>query len=116
MASGDEEEEDLGGQRLTHPGHIGPGVGPSAARDPSYGRISGASGKETRRQDGRRSQEAREDASLAEALADRTEVVELVVDKWFVDKGYGFGRGCQNMGKVHKSTSTTSDAVVVCVR
>ena len=30
--------------------------------------------------------------SLTEALADRTKIVKLVVDKWFVDKGHGFGR------------------------
>ena len=27
-----------------------------------------------------------------DALADRTKVVKLVVDKWFIDKGFGFGR------------------------
>ena len=32
------------------------------------------------------------EASLPVALADRTKVVKLVVDKWFVDKGFGFGR------------------------
>ena len=32
------------------------------------------------------------EASLGEALTDRTKVVKLTVDKWFVDKGYGFGR------------------------
>ena len=32
------------------------------------------------------------EASLEEALADHTKVVKLTVDKWFVDKGYGFGR------------------------
>ena len=32
------------------------------------------------------------EASLPDALADRTKVVKLVVDKWFVDKGFGFGR------------------------
>ena len=32
------------------------------------------------------------EASLGEALTDRTKVVNLTVDKWFVDKGYGFGR------------------------
>ena len=31
------------------------------------------------------------EASLQDALADRTKVVKLVVDKWFVDKGFGFG-------------------------
>ena len=32
------------------------------------------------------------EASLKGALADKTKVVKLVVDKWFVDKGYGFGK------------------------
>ena len=32
------------------------------------------------------------EASMTEALADKTKVVKLVVDKWFVDKGFGFGR------------------------
>ena len=32
------------------------------------------------------------EASLPDALADRTKIVKLVVDKWFVDKGFGFGR------------------------
>ena len=32
------------------------------------------------------------EASLPDALADRTKVVKLVVNKWFVDKGFGFGR------------------------
>ena len=32
------------------------------------------------------------EASLPDALADRTKVAKLVVDKWFVDKGFGFGK------------------------
>ena len=32
------------------------------------------------------------EASLLDALADRTKVVKLVVDKWFVNKGFGFGK------------------------
>ena len=32
------------------------------------------------------------EASLPVALADRTKVVKIVVDKWFIDKGFGFGR------------------------
>ena len=32
------------------------------------------------------------EASLKEALADKTKVVKLVVDKWFVDNGFGFGK------------------------
>ena len=32
------------------------------------------------------------ESSLPEALADKTKVVKLLFDKWFVDKGFGFGR------------------------
>ena len=32
------------------------------------------------------------EASLPAAIADKTKVVKLVVDKWFVDKGFGFGK------------------------
>ena len=32
------------------------------------------------------------EASLEQALTDHTKVVKLTVDKWFVDKGYGFGK------------------------
>ena len=32
------------------------------------------------------------EASLEEALADHTKVVKLIVNKWFVDKGFGFGK------------------------
>ena len=32
------------------------------------------------------------EASLEEALADHAKVVKLTVDKWFVDKGFGFGK------------------------
>ena len=32
------------------------------------------------------------ETSLEGALTDCTKVVKLIVDKWFVDKGYGFGR------------------------
>ena len=32
------------------------------------------------------------EASLPDATADKTKVVKLVVDKWFFDKGFGFGR------------------------
>ena len=32
------------------------------------------------------------ESSFPEALADKTKVVKLRVDKWFVDKGFGFGR------------------------
>ena len=32
------------------------------------------------------------EASMTEALTDKTKVVKLVVDKWFVDRGFGFGK------------------------
>ena len=32
------------------------------------------------------------EASMTEALADKTKVVKLVVDKWFVDRGFGLGK------------------------
>ena len=32
------------------------------------------------------------EASLTEAFADRTRVGKLVVDKWFVDKVFSFGK------------------------
>ena len=41
------------------------------------------------------------DASLPDALADRTKVVKLVVDGWFVDKGFGFGKTPNRAGRLH---------------
>ena len=32
------------------------------------------------------------EANLQEALGDKTKVVKLVIDKWFVDKSFGFGK------------------------
>ena len=32
------------------------------------------------------------EANLQEALTNQTEAVKVLVDKWFVDKGYGFGK------------------------
>ena len=29
---------------------------------------------------------------MTEALTDKTKVVKVVVDKWFVDRGFGFGK------------------------
>ena len=46
------------------------------------------------------------EASFPDALADRTKFVKLVVDKWFVDKGFGFG-------KVHTSEVIFIHASVV---
>ena len=36
--------------------------------------------------------DAEREADLQEALADQSKVAKLMVDKWFVDKGFGFGR------------------------
>ena len=36
--------------------------------------------------------DAEHEANLQEALTNQTKVVKLVVDKWFVDKGCGFGK------------------------
>ena len=45
---------------------------------------------------GEREKEDEEDreheTNLEEALVDKTKVVKLVVDKWFVDRGFGFGK------------------------
>ena len=32
------------------------------------------------------------EANLQEALSDKTKVVKLAIDKWFVDRGFGFGK------------------------
>ena len=36
--------------------------------------------------------DAQHEASLQEALAHQSKAVKVVVDKWLVDKGYGFGK------------------------
>ena len=36
--------------------------------------------------------DAEHEANLQEALANQSKAVKVVVDKWFVDKGYGFGK------------------------
>ena len=36
--------------------------------------------------------DAEREANFQEALTDQSKVVKLIVDKWFVDKGFGFGR------------------------
>ena len=41
------------------------------------------------------------ESSLPEALADKTKVVKLIVDKWFVDKGFGFGKVPIRRSRLH---------------
>ena len=36
--------------------------------------------------------DAEHEANLQEALANQSKAVKVLVDKWFVDKGYGFGK------------------------
>ena len=36
--------------------------------------------------------DAEHEANLQEALQNQSKAVKVLVDKWFVDKGYGFGR------------------------
>ena len=36
--------------------------------------------------------DAEHEASLEEALSNQSKAVKVLVDKWFVDKGYGFGK------------------------
>ena len=54
------------------------------------------------------------DASLEEALTDRTKVVKLIVDKWFVDKGYGFGKAPSGeVVFIHASAVQGAEVLVV---
>ena len=42
--------------------------------------------------------DAEHEANLQEALANQSKVVKVLVDKWFVDKGYGFIHACTVQG------------------
>ena len=54
------------------------------------------------------------EASLEEALADRTKVVKLIVDKWFVDNGYGFGKAPSGeVVFIHASAVQGAEVLVV---
>ena len=45
-------------------------------------------------------------ANFQEALTDQSKVVKLIVDKWFVDKGFGFGMTTTGeIVFIHASTS-----------
>ena len=37
--------------------------------------------------------DAEHEANFQEALTNQSKAVKVLVDKWFVDKGYGFGKG-----------------------
>ena len=54
------------------------------------------------------------EASLEEALADHAKVVKLTVDKWFVDKGFGFGRApTGEVVFIHASVVQGAEVLVV---
>ena len=53
-------------------------------------------------------------ASLEQALTDHTKVVKLTVDKWFVDKGYGFGKAPSGeVVFIHASVVQGAEVLVV---
>ena len=51
--------------------------------------------------------DAEHEANLQEALSNQSKAVKVLVDKWFVDKGYGFGKAPTG----GKSSSSTLRAV-----
>ena len=54
------------------------------------------------------------EASLEEALADQAKVVKLTVDKWFVDKVFGFGKAPSGeVVFIHASTVQGAEVLVV---
>ena len=54
------------------------------------------------------------ETSLGGALTDCTTVVNLLVDKWFVDKGYGFGRApTGEVVFIHASVVQGAEVLVV---
>ena len=54
------------------------------------------------------------EASLEEALTDSTKVVKLTVDKWFVDKGFGFGKALSGeVVFIHASAVQGAEVLVV---
>ena len=54
------------------------------------------------------------ETSLEGALTDRTKVVKLIVDKWFVDKGYGFGKAPSGeVVVIHASAVHGAEVLVV---
>ena len=61
------------------------------------------------------SQDEEREASLEQALTDHTKVVKLTVDKWFVDKGYGFGKAPSGeVVFIHASVVQGEEVLVVC--
>ena len=54
------------------------------------------------------------EANLQEALANQSKAVKVVVDKWFVDKGYGFGRApTGEIVFIHASTVQGAEVLTI---
>ena len=45
--------------------------------------------------------DAEHEANLQEALANQSKAVKVLVDKWLVDKGYGFGKAPDRRNRLH---------------
>ena len=58
--------------------------------------------------------DAEHEADLQEALANQTKAARLVVDKWFVDRGFGFGRTTTGeIVFIHASVVQGADVLMV---
>ena len=44
------------------------------------------------------------EANLQEVITNQTRAVKVLVDKWFVDKGYGFGKAAETLNFFIKTT------------
>ena len=69
------------------------------------------------RPDEREQHEADDDeheANLQEALTNQTKAVKVLVDKWFVDKGYGFGKApTGEVVFIHASTVQRAEVLTI---
>ena len=58
--------------------------------------------------------DAEHEASLEEALSNQSKVVKVLVDKWFVDKGYGFGKApTGEVVFIHASTVQGAEVLTI---
>ena len=58
--------------------------------------------------------DAEQEANLQEALANQSKAVKVVVDKWFVDKGYGFGKApTGEVVFIHASTVQGAEVLTI---
>ena len=58
--------------------------------------------------------DAKQEANLQEALANQSKAVKVVVDKWFVDKGYGFGKApTGEVVFIHASTVQGAEVLTI---